>query len=100
MLEISRGNLFDLLTNQGSVFSTVFVVTLALAYGCVNTNLFVVPVTEQLHIQTLVWTLLVIAIVKRQHCNSCNVIASSGFLWWYHHRFILNVKVATFFLPV
>lgn len=52
MLEISRGNLFDLLTTQGSVFSTVFVVTSALAYGCVNTNIFVVPMAEQLHIQT------------------------------------------------
>lgn len=53
-LEISGGNLFDLLTTQGSIFSTVFVVKPALAYGCVNTNLFVVPMTEQLHIQILV----------------------------------------------
>lgn len=35
MLEINGGNLFDLLTTQGSVFSAVFVVTPALAYGCV-----------------------------------------------------------------
>lgn len=54
MLEISGGNLFDLLTTQGSVFSEVFVVTPALAYGCVNTSLFVVPMTEQLQIQILV----------------------------------------------
>lgn len=73
MLEISRGNLFDLLTTQGSLFSTMFAVTPALAYGCVNTNLFVVPMTEQLHIQTLVQTLLVSMIVKTQQCESHNV---------------------------
>lgn len=41
--------LFNPLTVQGSVHPIIFIFTPALALGCVNANMFVVPMIDQLH---------------------------------------------------
>jgi len=47
-----RAVVFYPLTAQGSVHPIIFIFTPALTLGCVNANLFVVPMIEQLHIES------------------------------------------------